>query len=387
MGTTNPLAPIVRTLAAENANIKAEKSANRAFTVTNVPPGAVPAHTVIRLSNGVGNRWVINKATADDSLSTHPPQESLASYYNRTQASVITNGSALWPDSGRWMGLTITNGQLIQGWEEGALQELGIESAVFMQDGTLRIYDRRTPPEQIIEDGGWNSFTFGQALYRDGVLTGIQSMDRYTRVTGRQMLGDTTAGDVVILTFPGKSDGSYGASARNVIDAVAGMGINNLYFCDSGGSAQTMVNGQYVVPSSDAGGSRTTSDALYFYAPSTTPADDTGWVNIALASGYQPSGAAPAVRRIGKEVELRGSVQPKPSGQFPASASVAVAGPGGVPSGSRPAVQSLFPACGNMAVSVNGGRLTVNTDGSLQVVSGANSSPYFSLSGIRYKID
>lgn len=289
MGTSDPLASRLRALTDENVQLTEQltqaqgqiedltqqvgqsatldpqqilKALNRAYTVTRVPAGTAPEHTIVRLVNGVGAWRVVNRASAGNSISPSPPTETLTTYYKRLQASVIVNGSGWW-DSGRYMGLSIQDGRLIQGWE-GPDFDLGIESLVIMADGTLKVYDRSTTPQRIIADGGQHSITWGRALYRDGKLTGIHALERYQVVTARQMIGDTKDGAVVIVTFPRNP----GANGQDVINAVKGLGVNNLYFADGGGSAQTMVNGQYIVRSSDSGGERPVPNVLYFYAPS-----------------------------------------------------------------------------------------------------------------------
>ena len=67
-------------------------------------------------------------------------------------------------------------------------------------------------------------------------------------------------------------------------------------------------------------------------SPLGAAAYDTGWVDITLASGFSPAaGASPQVRRVGKEVHVRGQVQ-RTTGSFPVGELVA----GTVPAGFLP---------------------------------------------------
>ena len=98
-------------------------------------------------------------------------------------------------------------------------------------------------------------------------------------------------------------------------------------------------------------------------SPAGSTAYDTGWVGITLASGFSPgAGAPPQVRRVGKEVHVRGQVQ-RTTGSFPVGELVA----GTVPAGFLPSrvwADTFSPLWPNptIATPVAGG---INPNGNL----------------------
>lgn len=282
---------------------QAARALNRAYTVTRVAAaGTIPEHYIIRLKHGAAAGRTVHRIVGGDSISVSPPHETLGSYYAKTKAPVLVNATGWWSgDNNRVMGLSILNGQLIQGWDPQP-NDLGQEAAVFMRDGSLRMYDNTTAPEQVIADGGWNSFGWGSAVYKDGAITNFLSLNRYALPAARQLVGDTLDGDLLLITFP-NAGGSGGATGQMILDAVANLRIKSLYVLDGGGSAQTMVDGKYVVPSSD-GAPRDVPDALYFYAPRVGPRTDTNWLPITQRNaGWSGGGVEYRVR--GEDVYVR----------------------------------------------------------------------------------
>ena len=115
---------------------------------------------------------------------------------------------------------------------------------------------------------------------------------------------------------------------------------------------------------------------------------DTKWVGITLGSGYTALGVAPAVRRVGKRIEYRGMFRPGPTpGNFPVSTVLTIAPAGSVPAEFLEPYQVLIPICGDSSTSYNGGRLTINTDGSMQIVPSPHPTPSYALFGIGYTVD
>lgn len=229
--------------------------------------GVIPEHYITILINGDRAGKTLHRIVGGDSNAIAPPQETLDKYYERTGASVLINASGWWSGLGnRLMGLSIKNGVLIQDWEtDPTLSELGTEALVIMKNGEMRVYDRRTKSADILADGGWNSFSWGAAAYKDGAKTAFQEWSRYKILSARNCLGSTLDGNLIIISFPGSS-GTSGATGDHIVAACASLRIKNLYILDGGGSAQLMINGQYTMPSSDAT-PRPVPDALAFYAP------------------------------------------------------------------------------------------------------------------------
>ena len=257
---------------ADTASVKDEagRVANQSITTEYRPAnGAAPEHYLTVFRNGDKTPGSVRRIVGGNSNSTKPPQETPESYYAKTGATVLINASGWWSGlENKLMGLSIKDGVLIQGWE--ASGDLGNESCVIMRDGELRIYEKDTTPDPatIIADGGFNSFSWGAAVYKNGSVTNFRTKyTRYSILSARQCVGSTTDGHIFIMTFPGVT-GSSGATGDGLVAAAqaSGLNIKHMYVLDGGGSAQTWVNGEAVVQSSD-GASRPVPDALYFYGP------------------------------------------------------------------------------------------------------------------------
>lgn len=249
---------------------EAGRIANQAITSTYKPTaGSTPEHYLTIFRNGDKVPGSVRRIVGGNSNATAPPQETIESYYAKTGASVIINGSGWWASTGnRLMGLSIKDGVLIQGWENTG--DLGSEATVIMRDGELRVYAKATTPDPatIIAEGGYNSFSWGAAAYRNGTVTDFRTKyTRYNILSARQCIGSTKDGHIFILTFPGVT-GTSGATGDGIVAAAqaTGLTIQHLYILDGGGSAQTMLQGEALVQSSDVA-SRPVPDALYFYGP------------------------------------------------------------------------------------------------------------------------
>lgn len=247
---------------------EAGRVANQSITTEYRPTnGAAPEHYLTVFRNGDKTPGSVRRIVGGNSNSTNPPQETLTSFYAKTGATVLINGSGWW-ETNRIMGLSIKDGVLIQGWE--ASGDLGNESCVIMRDGELRIYAKDTTPDPatIIADGGFNSFSWGAAVYKNGSVTNFRTKyTRYSILSARQCVGSTTDGHIFIMTFPGAT-GSSGANGDGLVAAAqtSGLNIKHMYVLDGGGSAQAMITGETMVQSSD-GSPRAAPDALYFYGP------------------------------------------------------------------------------------------------------------------------
>lgn len=307
----------------------ASKAVNRSFTIRTFPKTAtLPGYTLIRLKHGTNSGPVVRHTLGGDSPTPISVSESPASYWARTQPSVMFNAGGWW-GTNRRMGLEIYNGQLIQDWETDPSFKIGVEAAVFMQDGSMKIFDRSVSGAEIVDRGGWNASSWGQAVYRDGELTAMKDDPYWQNTTARQALGNTLDGDLILLSIPGKSDGSFGATTDQVIEIAGPLGIDNLIYLDGGGSVQTWVNGIPIVPSSDAGGSRNIGDVYHFVAPMASPSTrNTGWNSITLATGFTATSQTqtPAWSLGNETLSLRGAI----SGTF-TQAGVVVGSVGYIP--------------------------------------------------------
>lgn len=264
-------------------------ASERAFTVTKIKATpTIPEHTITRYFGGAKSGVSVKRLVGGGAPTATPVRETLSSFHRRSGAAIVANATGWWTD-GSVMGLSIQDGVLLKGWDTGT-SDLGKEALVIMRDGSMKIYNSTTPEQQVVDDGGWYSFGWGHAFYKDGMITDFKKYWRYSdssgQISARQMLGDTLDGDIVLVTFPGVTN-SWGATAQNVLDAVAGMNIRTLYNLDCGGSTQTLVDGDYAVSSSD-GAERPVPDALAIYSINTTPRKKAvEWVDIPLTAAYE----------------------------------------------------------------------------------------------------
>ena len=235
--------------------------------------------------------YAITKALGNPKSGTHQLL-TMQNYVNRTGCNFVANASG-WRSTGEMMGLQILNGVLLHGWDTHITYDpLGRESLVIMKDGTWRIYDFTTPPQKIIDDGGWNSFTWGHALYKNGVAQDILSKSGYQLVSGRHLIGVTNEGVVAVISFPGKTGSTYGATGGQVLQALAGYNWEFLYFLDGGGSTQQYHESFPMVHSTDSGGVRAVADVIGFNGSlATKPA--TVWQIVAgRLNGYSAGGVS-----------------------------------------------------------------------------------------------
>lgn len=228
----------------------------------------VKEHYVVTLKGGDSAGRIVGRVIGGDVVSdVVPNRETLKQFNARIGAPIMVNGSGWW-DSNRLMGLSIINGVLTQGWTANGGSDLGQEAAVFMKNGELIIYDNSTPAQQIVDDGGWHSFSWGHAVYKNGFVTDFLQWPRYAILSARTLIGSTNSGDLKIVVFPGVT-GEWGATGGDIVQSLGGGNhdFKNLYILDGGGSTQLLVKNQYAYRSSDPSGDRAVADALYFFAP------------------------------------------------------------------------------------------------------------------------
>ena len=206
--------------------------------------------------------YAVTKMLGNSASGTHTLR-TMDEFVRRSGCNFTTNASG-WRETGDVMGLQIQNGVLLHGWDTHiTYDQLGREALVIMKDGSWRVYDFTTPPAQIIADGGWNSFCWGHALYKNGEVQDVLGKPGYELLTARHMMGVTTAGVIVFATFPGRT-GQWGASGGDVLQALSGYTWEFLYFLDGGGSAQQYHGLFPMVRSSDNSGSRAVADVIGF---------------------------------------------------------------------------------------------------------------------------
>lgn len=241
----------------------------REHYITEIHGGLVPGALIKRLGNMGGPAHTVKPMSA---------------FIAETGANLITTGSG-WRSTGQMMGLQIANGNLYRGWDTITYDDHGRQALVVMRDGSFRIYDENTPPEQILTDGGYHSFSWGHAAYRNGQWQDTSGYDTAPLVSARHLIGDTLDGRIVLATFPGIT-GVGGATYAQALDNLSGYSWNNLFFLDGGGSAQTYVDGFRMVRSSDPTGYRDVADVIGFRGRSANPVP-TVWTPVDIRlDGY-----------------------------------------------------------------------------------------------------
>ncbi|WP_347754120.1 phosphodiester glycosidase family protein [Agrococcus sp. ProA11] len=162
-------------------------------------------------------------------------------------------------------GIVIRNGVLYR--DEGAREAL-----VLYRDGSAAIVDETTTSgEQLLDDGAWQTLSFGPALVEDGeIVAGIDSVEIDTNFGNHSIQGDQprTAvailddGSIAFVVVDGRSDASAGMTLTELADTLQSLGAITAYNLDGGGSSTMVVDGE-VVNTPSNGGERATSDILY----------------------------------------------------------------------------------------------------------------------------
>lgn len=219
----------------------------------NPPPAEIKEETLYRYDENYGAYivtipppYTVEKVMGGDELDDTPKLESLESVNERKQPTVVVNASGWTIDTGKLMGLQIKDGKIIRGWPSDPNATSGIQSFVQMSDGTFKIYDSSTPPEQIIKDGGINSWTFGIAVIRDGVAVDTNAdgvVNPWDNNAPRTMVGVTADGTLKIVA----SD--KGLTDEEAQELAVQEKCYQAYLMDGGGSTQLIVEGESLVES------------------------------------------------------------------------------------------------------------------------------------------
>lgn len=163
--------------------------------------------------------------------------------YEQTKGEIIVNGSGF-SEAYDPIGLQIKDGSIYSGWADASLTNYAIESFVVMKDGSFRIYDYQTTPEEIVAQGGQDSFTFGQSMIKDGVAQASNGTADW--IEYETVIGSNEAGDLFVCVSKIETD------FQTIQEALLPLGLNNALVLDGGGSSQLMVNGELVKESDDS---------------------------------------------------------------------------------------------------------------------------------------
>ena len=170
----------------------------------------------------------------------------------------------------RETGIVIRNGTVYR--SEGAREGLAL-----YRDGTMKLYDETVvDADRLVEDGVWQTLSFGPGLVRDGMLVdGIDSVEIDTNfgnhsIQGRQprtAIGLVEANHLLFVVVDGRSAGySRGVGMSELGQIFVDRGASVAYNLDGGGSSTMVFDGDLVNDPLGRGEERGTSDILYIGA-------------------------------------------------------------------------------------------------------------------------
>ena len=332
----------------------------------------------IEVTRGPIPEMLTNHYVATPTIGPAPEVDTLRNMINKVGGSVLFNSSG-YGGSRSW-GPAIVEGVLYQEIQTGPR---GSEVLGFFADGTTKKYygARGDTGAQMVAEGIQEAFSFGCFLVEDGVPRDVDNdpvFNTFATISARQILGVTEDGRVMLTTVQGVS-GSSGLTGTATSNFAKDLGYYDAIMLDGGGSAQTAINGNVVMPSSDADERATVT---YGELRVDIAKVSTGWIDVPLNSGIL-SYAENRTLKIKKEdgvVKLSGAVKLS-TGSFEAGTwraismlpKLFVADFGGSTVGYQPAV-------GTAGESVS---VSISTNGSIQVKPTATVS-LIDLSGVSF---
>ena len=289
-----------------------------------------------------------------------PPKELLRDAAARVGATGIINASG-WRTSGNIgeiRSAQIKDGVIYHDFSAGSNQDDG--AIAIRKDGLLKYYSRRNgdTAASMVADGVVHSWAWGPALVVDGVKRNIAADPMWSTsnvLSAIQIIGQTQAGDIVIISGQGVSSTS-GVDLQTAADMAFDEGCYIAAMLDRGGSAQTEVNGTPVMLSSDSESERGVPDFLYFSAPVVSDVVSQDYI-IPMTVGGQCS-----VRARGKSVTLMATL----SGVNLADGSATNIAVGGVPKRFRPPINIRGSAALNARA---GASIYVSADGTVGIIN------------------
>lgn len=317
-----------------------------------------------------------------------PIREDLDAAQRRTGAALVANADG-WRTSGNTneiRGVQIKDSQVFHEFEDIATSPVGVDALGVKADGTFKGYSMRRgdTAASMLADGVVHSFAFGPLLTENGNqvnLSGTPAWGNFlTEISARQILGQSSTGDIILIT----TEGITNTSGLNAVEAAALAASEGCYvsiLLDGGGSAQSIVEGVYSMPSTDAGRKRPVPAFLTINSPLATRGSDTAWYTVPYASGYVQNTGPLQVRATGKLVELRGDVKLS-SGSFDNTSRVVATLP------ARFWFTGATKAFVGMGDSLNLRKVAIDSSGNIQVVGSTTNTPtYMSFDMVKYSTD
>ena len=189
-----------------------------------------------------------------------------------TPSNIAAQHNGIWAINGdyygfRDTGIVIRNGVAYR--DSGAREGLA-----FYQDGSVKLYDETgTNAQQLLNEGVWNTLSFGPALVRDSeVVSGIDQVEVDTNFGNHSIQGNQPRTGVgvlgqnhlVFIVVDGRSDGySRGVTMPKFAYMFKELGCVSAYNLDGGGSSVMVFNNQLVNKPMGGTKERGTSDILY----------------------------------------------------------------------------------------------------------------------------
>lgn len=144
----------------------------------------------------------------------------------------------------------------------------------FYTDGTMKIYDEtQTSAQELLDEGVWNTLSFGPALIQDSVMVTDFSNANVDHNLGnhsiigsnpRTGVGVISANHFVFVVVDGRSKGySRGVSLEEFAQIFTDLGCTDAYNIDGGGSSTMYFMGRVVNNPLGQERERGTSDILY----------------------------------------------------------------------------------------------------------------------------
>ncbi len=148
-------------------------------------------------------------------------------------------------------------------------------------DMTLRIYERNTPPDTILEDGVQNTFGFGPVLVRDGQVAEEECCrHRVRNKNPRAGIGMVEPGYYVAIVVDGRqAEYSVGVTLLEYAEMFVNEGCTVAYNMDGGVSSGMLFMGENLNQHKDSrskkrSGQRSWADALLFGYSELVPTED-----------------------------------------------------------------------------------------------------------------
>lgn len=189
-----------------------------------------------------------------------------------TTSTIAANNNAVFAINGdyygfRTDGIEIRNGIIYR--DEPA--RIGL---AFYKDGSLKLYDEtQTSAQQLLNEGVWNTLSFGPALLEDGIIPTSFSEVSIDKNFGnhtiqgnnpRTGIGIIDNNHFVFVVVDGRSTGySRGVSLTEFAQIFKDLGCTEAYNIDGGGSSTMYFMGRVVNNPLGQNKERGTSDILY----------------------------------------------------------------------------------------------------------------------------